>query len=129
MLCILFNEFYKDKGGWSKGHLLNLSIGQGEVSVTPIQIIQLINYIANDGLSYRPHLKISSESEQLKIDYNQDVWKIIKKAMYDAVNSSGGTAYNARVNKNMGSVYGKTGTAQVCSNCDINPHGWFEGFI
>ena len=37
------NQQYKDRGGWSKGHLLNLSIGQGEVATTPLQIIQLIN--------------------------------------------------------------------------------------
>ena len=28
-----------------------------------------------------------------------------------------------------GIVYGKTGTAQVCSNCNIEPHGWFAGYI
>ena len=27
------------------------------------------------------------------------------------------------------SVYGKTGTAQVCSNCDLEAHGWFAGYI
>ena len=55
------NKFYKNKGGWSKGHLLNLSIGQGEVSVTPIQVMQLINSIANNGLIYEPHLNINLE--------------------------------------------------------------------
>ena len=39
------NERYKDKGGWSTGHLLNLSIGQGEIMVTPIQIANLMNII------------------------------------------------------------------------------------
>ena len=39
------NQRYKNSGGWSKGHLLNLSIGQGEVSVTPIHLIELINAI------------------------------------------------------------------------------------
>ena len=49
--------------------------------------------------------------------------------MSNAVNSNGGTAYNARINKKFGKVYGKTGTAQVCSNCDIEPLVWFAGFI
>ena len=123
------NNFYKKKGGWSKGHLLNLSIGQGEVSTTPIQIIQLINYIANDGIAYKPHLNVGSELHKEEISYKQSVWPILRKAMYDAVNSEGGTAYNARIDKQVGIAYGKTGTAQVCSNCDIKPHGWFAGFI
>ena len=55
------NKFYKNKGGWSKGHLLNLSIGQGEVSVTPIQVMQLINAIANNGIIFEPHLNINLE--------------------------------------------------------------------
>ena len=49
------NERYKDKGGWSTGHLLNLSIGQGEIMVTPIQIANLMNIIQNEGYSIQPH--------------------------------------------------------------------------
>ena len=62
------NKFYKDKGGWSKGHLLNLSIGQGEVSVTPIQVIQLINSIANNGILHTPHLNIKHEFKRTNIN-------------------------------------------------------------
>ena len=123
------NKFYKNKGGWSKGHLLNLSIGQGEVSVTPIQIIQLINSIANNGFLYTPHLNTAYESDQIKLNYQNNVWSYLRQAMYDAVNSNGGTAYNARIDKKDGVVYGKTGTAQVCSNCEVEPHGWFAGFM
>ena len=123
------NKFYKNKGGWSKGHLLNLSIGQGEVSVTPIQVMQLINAIANNGLIYEPHLNINLEKKYRKIDYKNKVWKILNDAMYDAVNSNGGTAYNTRISSENGIAYGKTGTAQVCGNCDIEPHGWFAGYL
>ena len=123
------NTTYKNKGGWSKGHLLNFSIGQGEVSVTPMQVIQLINLIANDGDVYNPHLNFFRETELISLDYNKNVWKIIKKAMYDAVNSNGGTAYKAKVDDHNVKVFGKTGTAQVCSNCDVEPHAWFAGFI
>ena len=38
------NKTYKNSGRWSKGHELNLVIGQGETLVTPIQINNLINY-------------------------------------------------------------------------------------
>ena len=49
--------------------------------------------------------------------------------MYDAVNASGGTAYKAKIHLDNVKVYGKTGTAQICSNCDLLPHAWFAGFI
>jgi len=124
------NATYKNKGGWSKGHLLNLSIGQGETMVTPIQIVNLINIIANDGKYVTPHLNINHSSiSNIDLNYNQDTWKIIKKSMYDAVNGNGGTAYNAKIIKKDIKIYGKTGTAQICSNCDLLPHAWFAGFI
>jgi len=123
---------YKDKGGWSEGHMLNLSIGQGEISVTPIQIIQLVNLIATNGNTYAPHLNLNLEKEnieKIRVNYKSSVWDFINTAMYSAVNSNGGTAYNAKIDKKLGTVYGKTGTSQVCSNCDIEPHGWFAGYI
>ena len=123
------NKAYRKSGGWSKGHLLNLSIGQGEVSVTPIQIIQLINLIVNNGDAFYPHVNLNQNVGQINVDYKSDVWQFLKKAMYAAVNYKGGTAYNARIDTDDGSVFGKTGTAQVCSNCDILPHGWFAGFV
>ena len=124
------NKHFRNKGGWSQGHLLNLSIGQGETMVTPIQIINLINIISNDGLSITPHLNINCDNiKKHEMEYDKDVWKIIKKSMYDAVNKSGGTAYNAYVNNEELKIYGKTGTAQICSNCDLLPHAWFAGFM
>ena len=49
--------------------------------------------------------------------------------MYAAVNEQYGTAYKAQLNKKNTKVFGKTGTVQLCSNCDILPHAWFAGFI
>ena len=34
-----------------------------------------------------------------------------------------------KINSELAKVYGKTGTAQICSNCDLLPHAWFAGFI
>ena len=122
-------NLYKDKGGWSAGHLLNLSIGQGEIMVTPIQIGNLINIIQNEGYSMTPHLNKYNTVNKNIINYNKDVWKTIKQSMYDAVNKDKGTAYKAKINKKGAKVYGKTGTAQICSNCDLLPHAWFAGFL
>lgn len=123
------NERYKDKGGWSTGHLLNLSIGQGEIMVTPIQIANLMNIIQNEGYSIQPHLNKSYTYNKNIIDYDKKAWKIIKQSMYDAVNKDKGTAYKANLNMKGVKVYGKTGTAQICSDCDLLPHAWFAGFL
>lgn len=123
-------KHHKNKGGWSAGHLLNLSIGQGETMVTPIQIVNLMNIIVNEGQYLTPHLNLKNENiKKVDLDYKKSVWSIVKKAMFDAVNKSGGTAYNAYLNNKDVKVYGKTGTAQICSNCDLLPHAWFAGFI
>ena len=126
---IIMNEMYKNRGGWSKGHLLNLSIGQGETLVTPVQINNLMSIISNEGFSFTPHLNKNIEVKKHIMKYDKKVWKILKQSMYDAVYKKGGTAYNAKVSNNNAKVYGKTGTVQVCSNCDILPHAWFGGFL
>ena len=63
------------------------------------------------------------------VSYKKDVFMHIKKAMYDAVYKDGGTAYNIRIPENKAKVYGKTGTVQLCSNCDLLPHSWFTGIL
>jgi len=45
------------KGKWSKGLLLNLSVGQGDLLVTPLQMATFAMYIANRGLGFRPHVR------------------------------------------------------------------------
>ena len=128
-------KHYKDKGGWSEGHMLNLSIGQGEISVTPMQVIQLINLIATNGITFTPHLNLNIEDDKISkinVDYRSDVWNFIKESMYSAVNTSGGTAYNAKINKKFGTVYGKTGTLQLRALNDSvssNQNSLFAGYI
>lgn len=123
------NKRYKNSGGWSKGHELNLAIGQGETLVTPLQINNLMNYIVNQGYVCKPKINGIGCSEKLFSDYSNSTFNLIKKSMYDAVNKSKGTAYNAAVDLSKGKVYGKTGTVQICSSCDIMPHAWFAGFM
>ena len=123
------NDYFKDKGGWSTGHLLNLSIGQGEILVTPIQINSLVSIICNSGYAFTPHINKNIDTSMKYVAYENSVWSFIRKSMYDAVNKSGGTAYNAKIEKTKGDVYGKTGTVQICSDCDILPHAWFAGFL
>lgn len=128
-------EYYKKRYGpkWPKSIMLSLSIGQGEVSVTPLQLAQYTALIANNGKGYQPHLVkgIVYESDNNVVDFNykqldvgldQRVFDIVKEGMYLVVNGKG-TATHLRYGEY--EISGKTGTAQ-------NPHGedhaWFIAF-
>ena len=104
--------------------MASLGIGQGEVSVTPIQLAKYVSLIANDGVTYTPHLVrgyLTNKTRNLvpfsykKIDLGIDssVFNIVKEGMFLVVNGSG-TATNIRSKDIL--IAGKTGTAQ-------NPHG------
>ncbi len=111
--------------GWAFGNLLSFVIGQGDVLVTPVQMVQMINLIATSGQTYSPHLNRSCQKKPVALSYKSSTWKYIKEAMYDVVNGENGTGKNARITEN-GIAFGKTGTAQ-------NPHGedhsWFTGYV
>jgi penicillin-binding protein 2 len=115
-------------GRWSKGLVLNLAIGQGEVSLTPIKLAQLTAVIASNGILSRPHLLRNVTRDGVEVPHAaplQDSLRIdlgltpgdlvaVRGAMVAVVNEPGGTGGQARVDSVI--VAGKTGTAQ-------NPHG------
>ncbi|HKW50234.1 MAG TPA: penicillin-binding transpeptidase domain-containing protein, partial [Candidatus Eisenbacteria bacterium] len=115
-------------GRWSKGLVLNLAIGQGEVSLTPIKLAQLTAVIASNGLLLRPHLLREvvrdgvdvphavplEDSLRTNLGLTQGDLVAVRSAMVAVVNEAGGTGGQARVDSVV--VAGKTGTAQ-------NPHG------
>ena len=128
-------EYYKKRYGpeWPRSIMLSLSIGQGEVSVTPLQLAQYTALIANNGKSYQPHLvkSIVYESNNkvvdlkykaLNVDIDQNIFDIVKEGMYLVVHGEG-TATWLRYSEYK--ISGKTGTAE-------NPHGddhaWFIAF-
>ena len=113
------------KGHWRFSTVISLSIGQGEIGVTPLQIANLAATVANRGYYYIPH--IVKDSENVTIDdkfrekqhtmVDSKYFDIAVDGMYMAVNgggSAGGTAFAAKIPGI--DVCGKTGTAQ-------NPHG------
>jgi penicillin-binding protein 2 len=115
-------------GRWSKGLVLNLAIGQGEASLTPIKLAQITAAIANNGTLLRPHLlrEITrdgapvpravppADSLRRELHLEPGVLAAVRAAMVAVVNDQGGTGGSARVDSV--TVAGKTGTAQ-------NPHG------
>lgn len=107
-------EWKKSKTGniWTIGDTLNLSIGQGFLLVTPIQLARLVAAIANNGKLLTPRIVVN-EPEFSQIDVNLEHLEYVKSSMYKAVNEIGGTAYFCRINHNGAKMAGKTGTAQV----------------
>ena len=129
---------------WYKGDTVNVSIGQGFLSVTPLQVAVMTSSIANGGYKVKPHFVkevISSKGEQLykykenkkSIEVEDKYISIIRQAMIGVVNQDNGTAKGARL-QNI-EVAGKTGTAQVVAldsiklkNKKYDHHAWFTSF-
>ncbi len=113
-------------GRWSRGIILNLAIGQGEVTLTPVKLAQLAAFVANGGTLWRPHLvrsigsKVVSGSDapddslRREVKLSERSVTIVRDAMASVVSDPQGTGGQARIDSI--TVAGKTGTAQ-------NPHG------
>lgn len=122
------------KESWYPGDTLNMSIGQGYILTTPMEIHFMISIIATEGIGYRPHLVkkiVNSKGEDVKIfepeiikkiSLKTDSWKILKEGMRLVVEKGTGRSAKGEI----WSIGGKTGTAQ-------NPHGeshaWFGAFF
>ncbi len=121
---------------WRMGDTYNATIGQGDLVITPIQLISYILAIANGGKIYQPMVmeKIVSENGEIvkenqpKISYDYssdiDIIKEVQKGMRDAVQKSYGTAY--MLNDLPMAVSAKTGSAQIENNKKIN--AFFTGY-
>jgi penicillin-binding protein 2 len=125
------------KQKWYQGETLNTAIGQGYVSVTPIQMAGLIGAVANGGKLYRPHLVKDPDKEskpERVIDIPAENYELVKKALVGVVYEDGGTGGAAR--SNIVSIGGKTGTAQVIGgvvkekelSAQHKDHAWFVAF-
>jgi len=125
---------------WSYSHAVNLSIGQGEVQATPLQMARLYAAIANGGYVLRPQLArergiLDQRSPVAQRDVMVDAQldpanlAIIRRGLCDVVGSYTGTAahqFYASPLLDIG-VCGKTGTAQVPGD-DDPPHSWFIAY-
>lgn len=114
--------FGKDK--WPRGILISLGIGQGELSVTPLQLAQYAALFANYGKVAKPHFvkgyinTKTGKYTEVKPNYfdigvSKNSMDIVRRGMYKVVHGTG-TARNIQL-PNI-AIAGKTGTAQ-------NPHG------
>jgi len=118
---------------WYGGDTVSVAIGQGQVTVTPIQLAGAIGGIAMGGEWYRPHLLVSdtkAEKPRVWALNPENVQKVVA-GMYGVVNE-GGTGGRAIIPGLH--VCGKTGSAQTTSLDYAKSHGgvkdnsWFVGF-
>ncbi len=125
-------EFYDRiyNGRWNSLTAISLSIGQGEVGVTPLQLANFTATIANRGYYKIPHIIKSIEGRQIDPIFNEphytkvdsEHYKAVAEGMYRAVNVAG-TAVGAAVPGL--DICGKTGTAQNGRGRD---HSTFASF-
>ncbi|NJN69253.1 MAG: penicillin-binding protein 2 [Nitrospira sp.] len=130
---------------WLPGETISAAIGQGFVTVTPLQMASMMATVANDGVNYRPRLvhavmdRATGNLQELpavprgKINAKPETFRIIKDALADVVTK--GTATRAK--SSMVTIGGKTGTAQVAAlrpgpeeniPKKLRDHAWFVAF-
>jgi penicillin-binding protein 2 len=125
---------------WQAGETVNMSIGQGALLVTPIQVARFMSAVANGGVLWKPRLVQRVERGSQGVVYNDPgqvtghvelspvVWAFLKQSLWSVVND-GGTGAAARIPGL--DVAGKTGTAQMIANSKASrgeDHAWFAAF-
>ncbi|MDR3581781.1 MAG: penicillin-binding protein 2 [Candidatus Pacebacteria bacterium] len=111
---------------WLLGDSYNVAIGQGDLTVTPLQLLSYIDAIANGGKIYRPFVNASSTpyvNEDLS--YLLPQIQEVQKGMRQTVTSPLGTAYT--LNGLPAPTCAKTGSAQVMNNQQEN--ALFVGYM
>lgn len=114
------------KERWFAGDTANLSIGQGYLLVTPLQIARLVAVIANGGELVQPHVlkRKGRASSNVRLRFDDKNIEVLKDAMKGVVEEENGTG--SRAWSSVVSISGKTGTSQAGAGLDT--HAWFAGF-
>ena len=115
-----------NRGPWLLGDTYNVSIGQGDLLITPIQLLDYIAAIANGGKILRPVLVSGSKDPIVLSDLTSLVPEIkeVQKGMVKTVTAPLGTAYLLH-DLPMSSA-AKTGTAQI--NLNTQENAFFLGY-
>jgi penicillin-binding protein 2 len=122
------------------GDTVNMSIGQGQVLVTPMQVARFMSAVANGGVLWKPRLVQRIERPERgvvwsdagtvngHVDLSPAVWAFLRQSLWAVVND-GGTGVGARIPGL--DIAGKTGTAQMIANSKAEKgqdHAWFASF-
>ena len=135
---------------WYTGDTISVCIGQGYLTMTPLQVAAMYAVFANGGTYYPPHLvkrfnpsnrlDISTKFDCTRIEISDHHMQAIRKALWQVVNDKRGTAFRSRITTKGWEMAGKTGTAQVVKqNLEdlkgpkdtpwrFRDHAWFAAF-
>jgi len=114
-----------DDPSWKLGDTYNISIGEGGIALTPLQMAAYISTIANDGILMQPHLvKGTKNFELTKLDVSQENLKVVQEGMREVVNS--GTAMSLKYLPFQ--VAGKSGSPKFISGGKTKYHALFGAY-
>lgn len=118
---------------WYAGETISVSVGQGAITVTPIQLARMAAAVASGGTLVQPHLlKNLPDLKTTQFPLSENAVEQVTQGLYGVVNEGGGTGYHLRL-QNI-DFCGKSGTAQIMSYAAANRvgnkkmDGWFVGF-
>lgn len=135
---------------WQRGETLSVAIGQGYDLVTPLQMLIITAAVANGGTRYMPRILKGIKTSEGgivikgkpkiigKLPVSEHTLAIIRKSLWQVVNSAKGTGRIARIRG--ADISGKTGTAQLFGNKDdddksdkvvpenLKDHAWFVAY-
>lgn len=118
---------------WRGGDAVNLSIGQGDLLATPLQVAASVAAVANGGTVWRPHVGSAARraggavdrmaaSQVRRVDVGPATLRVLRRGLR-GVTAPGGTAADAFAGVAL-PVAGKTGTAESSTQ----PFAWFAGY-
>jgi penicillin-binding protein 2 len=132
---------------WYTGDTYNVSVGQGDLLVSPLQMVMAISVVANGGTLYKPHLvsQITDANGKVVSQLKPEVARqgfigpadlaLVRQGMQLAVTSPNGTACCKIKDEVPVAVAAKTGTAETVAHDtgvdaaqQSKPHAWFEAF-
>jgi penicillin-binding protein 2 len=124
---------------WVGGDTLNISVGQGYVTMTPLQLADALAMVVNGGVIYRPHLlketidpatnrtvSVTEPEIMHRSPISADTFKTVQEALRGVITK--GTAGPVITTKAV-EIAGKTGTAQIVAGVDKKWwHSWFAAY-
>jgi len=134
-----------DGSGWQFGDTINIAIGQGDIVVTPMQMVRMTAAIASNGTLWVPNFVqkvqppggeptyVAEPQVAAELDYGEDVFEAIREAMCQVTLDDEGTArfifeeWYEWQNTDL-IICGKTGTAQTGGE-STPPNAWFVAYV
>lgn len=125
-------ESVRQRGGsWRKSDTQAIAVGQGALTATPLQVLQMIAAVADNGRIVTPHVEEYAPTPGAKVQNHRvplsdRTLQTIREGLRRAVADPAGTAHSTVFLESI-SVAGKTGTAETGD--DQASHAWFAGYV